>query len=115
VKLDRFGLVLVGTGAGGALWVGFNLLTGVGEPWDHSLFGVAYAIALVGSAILGAFALSSAWIAGVAIVFAMLPVMAMFAGIGPLIAVGIIFLLGLSGPAAVSAWGGWYLAKRITG
>ena len=108
-------LSVVGFFIGAAFWVSFNLIMGVGEPWDHPLFWVGYLVANIGAAVLGALASSSAWVAGVAIIFAMLPVMVLFAGTGPLIVVGIILIVGLCIPAALSAAAGRYLAKKALG
>lgn len=113
MKLGPVPLVAAGGAVGIVLWAGFNLLTGAREPWDHSLFGVAYALSLACAAILGGLASSSPWVGGVAVTFAMLPVMMLFSGSGSLIVLGI-FLLGiLSLPAAALAWAGWYLAKWL--
>ena len=115
MRLNPAALTLVGLVSGGVLWAGFNLLMGVSEPWDHSLFWLGYLIAMIDAAVLGALASSSAWLAGVAVILSMLPVMALFSEIGPLLIVGLVLLVGLSIPAALSALAGQYFAQRVRG
>jgi hypothetical protein len=104
----------VAFGAGIALWMAANLTDDVREPWDGASFGLFYAAALAVSAILGAFAQGRAWAVGAAVVWAMLPVMVIASGAGPLIALGVIILAAMSLPAAGVAELAFRLRRRAT-
>lgn len=90
---------------GALLWVVFNGLAGVAEPWDAPTFGYAYAVALVLAAGLGLIFPQYGWLAGGLVVWAMLPVIIVQSGLGPLMLVGMFFLFLLSVPSAFVAFG----------
>lgn len=96
------GLIL-GFGVGVALWYTANVTDGVREPWDGGSFWLFYAAAVLLSAVLGAIASDRAWAMGFAVVFAMLPVILAGSGIGPLIGVGLLYLVVMALPAAGAA------------
>ena len=97
---------------GTILWAGFNRIHNISEPGDHAAFGSAYAGALILTGILGALAQRHAWLAGLKVVFAMLPVMLMESGAGPLLGIGIIFLPWLAIPACgVGALSHYFVQK----
>ena len=89
---------------GGLLWIVFNGLAGVAEPSDAPTFGYAYAVALVLAAGLGLIFPQQGWLAGGLVVWAMLPVMIVQTGLGPLMLVGVLFLFLLSIPSAFLAF-----------
>ncbi len=87
---------------GGCLfWTSFNLAFGVPEPWDHERFGAAYLVLLVLIAALAWRSGRGGWRIGAIAMWSMLAVMLAGGAIGPLIAVGLLFLFLLSIPAAV--------------
>jgi len=88
-------------GVGAALWAAASLVLGVAEPWDTEGFWPVYGIALALSTLFGAVAVRRAWLPGVLIIWALLPVMLFHSGPGPLLPVGLMFLAVLSLPAAI--------------
>jgi len=89
--------------AGIVLWGGVSLILDVAEPWDSPGYWPAYLIALALSFAFGHFGRSRAWLSGVLLVFAQIPVMLLQSGPGPLLAVGVMYLAILSLPAALIA------------
>lgn len=85
------------------LWIIANWVSRTSEPWDSQNFGIFYLLALGIAAGFGYVFPSRAWLWGVIIIFAQLPVMLVQSGVGPLTPLGIIILAGLSLPAALVA------------
>ncbi len=95
------------------MWVDSQL--GVTEPWDSEHFWSYYLPALPIGFLIGFVSRQRSVLIGGIFVLAMLPVMALQSGVGPLIAVGILLLLFLSAPAAVSSWVGGHLRQKLSG
>ena len=91
-----------------AYWQLVSTLTGAPEPWDaRAYWTLAYPASVALSAIAGRFLGKRAWLAGIVVTFAQLPVMWLNNGSGPLWAVGLLFLMMLAIPCAlVSALAG---------
>ncbi|MFW5634655.1 MAG: hypothetical protein ACOCYR_07170, partial [Erythrobacter sp.] len=85
-------LAIIAFALGTALWVLAGFVDGVGEPWDGRSFWTFYVTALALASMLGFFAERLAWLAGAAVIFAMLPVMLINTGVGSLIVLGVILL-----------------------
>ena len=92
--------VMVALASGITLWLVFNALTGVEEPWDAPTFGYAYALALVLAGGLAWTFPKSGWLSDAIATWAMLPVMAVQSGVGPLFFIGMLLLFLLSIPTA---------------
>ena len=93
-------------------WLAVNALSGTAAPWDApSYWTVRSPLALVIAALAGFLSRLPAWLIGGLVVFAQLPVMLAAAGIGPLIAVGLLLLGLLAVPATLAAW----LGARLRG
>lgn len=100
--------VLISTVAGAAIWALSPWLTGHAEPWDGD--GIYYAAALAGTGFLtGLFVPKPLWALYIGSVFGQLTYLLLFLPSGPLIAVGLAFLLvwSLLFPA------GAYIGARI--
>ncbi len=99
---------------GFAYWLTANKWLEVSEPWDSAFFLPVYCGAIVLSLVLGLIVGGRSWLLGAIIVCAMLPVMLLQSGSGPLLAIGIIFLVVLAVPAALASMVGGYLRGRIS-
>ena len=83
------------TVAGAAIWALSPTLTGHAEPWDVD--GVYYpAMLFVAGIVLGAIGPRAIWVHAVGIVLGQLLYMVIFLPLGPLLLVGIVFLVGYS-------------------
>ena len=91
-----------------AYWAVASGMTGGGEPWDAPAYWtLAYPGALLVSAMLGFAMPARAWLCGLIVVFAQVPVVIAVAGAGPLLMAGLLYAAALSLPAAlVSAFAG---------
>jgi len=80
-------------------------ITGENEPWDAASYGyIWYPVSLILAGIAGVFFDRLAWLAGIVVIFAQLAVMLIHTPtLGPLIVVGILYLVMLSIPASVVA------------
>jgi hypothetical protein len=98
-------------------WQLVCLWAGVSEPWDAKAYGVFYAVSLGLSALLGPVFPSRAWLAGVLLVFAQLPVMVAKEGLdfGPLLPVGLAFLVLMAIPASLVSVLAWRIRVRRRG
>ncbi|MES3082597.1 hypothetical protein [Sphingomonas faeni] len=77
-------------------------VTGANEPWDAADFLTKwYPVALAASAVSGFWLRLWGWSAGVIIILAQLPVTLLNSGTGPLLVVGLFFLVGLAFPAVL--------------
>lgn len=98
--------------AGILYWLAVNAISGTMEPWDApSYWTIAYPIALAIAGLAGFLSRLPAWLVGSLVIFAQLPVMLAGAGIGPLIAAGLLFLGLLAIPAIAAAWLGARLRR----
>lgn len=98
--------------AGVAYWLVVSRLTGAPEPWDSAAYWTwAYPGLLVLSAIAGPFMPARAWLAGVILTLAQLPVVWISGGPGSLWLAGALFAFATSLPAAVVS----VLASRLAG
>lgn len=108
-------LAIIAFALGVALWTLAGFIDGVREPWDGRSFWIFYVTALALAAMLGAFAERLAWLAGAAVILAMLPVMLVATGVGSLIVLGVILLAIMALPAMATAQVAFALAHRKTG
>ena len=92
--------------AGLLFWEAANLALGTQEPWDSPDYGVFYLAALGVSGAFGYAFYEGPLRWGAIIMFAQLPVMVFHAGVGPLLLVGIVYLVIESLPAMLAAFGG---------
>ncbi len=89
-------------------------LTGANEPWDAAEFLTKwYPVALAASVVSGFWLRLWGWSAGVIIISAQLPVMLLNSGAGPLLVVGLFFLVGLAFPAALLSTAAGLIATLI--
>ena len=88
------------------------MLSGAAEPWDSPSYGIAYLVALAVALIAGLVIGHGAWLIGLALSFAQLPVMFWNGSIGPLAAAGFIILAVLAVPLMGVAAGGTFIRKR---
>ena len=95
-----------------AYWKGMSMLSGAAEPWDSPAYAIAYLFSLVIALIAGLVIGRGAWLIGLAISFAQMPVMAWNSSVGPLAAVGIIMLAALALPLMAAAGVGTIVRKR---
>lgn len=104
-------LSLVG---GLAYWGLASWRIGGGEPWDAGTYWtVWYPGALLLSLALGFALPARAWLWGLLVVLAQMPVVAVVTGVEPLILAGLLYALVLAVPAAaVAAFGGWLRGRR---
>lgn len=85
-------------------WTFVSLREGVAEPWDAPRYWtVHYPLSLVISALAALAFKRHAWVSGLAITLAQLPVMAWQNGIGPLTIVGLGFAAVLAIPPMIVA------------
>lgn len=99
-----------------AYWAVVSGMLGGGEPWDAAAYWtLAYPGALLLSAVLGFAMPTRAWIWGVIVVFAQVPVVVAVSGAGPLLLAGVLYAAVLAIPAAlVSGIAGW-IRRRMRG
>ena len=92
-----------------AYWAAVSGMLHGGEPWDADAFWtLVYPGALLLSAILGFAMPTRAWLWGLIVVFAQVPVVIAVSGPGPLLLAGVLYAAVLSIPAAViSGVAGW--------
>lgn len=94
-------------------WLLISRLTDAAEPWDAvgywtAFYPLSLLLAVFGGWLIG----RHGWIAGLIVTFAQLPVMIANAGTGPLLPIGVIFLIILSLPAVLAGMWGAYLAQQ---
>jgi len=101
---------------GVAYWAAVSGMLGGGEPWDAAAYWtLAYPGALLLSAILGFAMPPRAWLWGVVVACAQVPVVVAVSGAGPLLLAGVLYAAVLSIPAAlVSGVAGW-IRRRMRG
>ncbi len=97
-----------------AYWGLASWMIGGGEPWDAGTYWTLwYPGALLLSLALGLAFPARAWLWGLLVVLAQIPVVAVVAGVEPLILAGLLYALVLAVPAAAaSALGGWWRRRR---
>ena len=95
-----------------AYWQGVSLLSVNAEPWDSPGYGIAYLLALGIALVAGWVIGRKAWLIGLAISFAQLPVMLWNSTLGPMAAFGILILAALAVPLMGVAGLGIYIRKR---
>jgi hypothetical protein len=101
---------LVAALAGGGIWALSPLITGHAEPWDAS--GIYYTAALVLSGFLsGLLAATPLWLLYIGSIFGQVMYLFLFLPSGPLIIVGLVFLLLWS----LLFLGGAYMGSRVRG
>jgi hypothetical protein len=85
----------------------------VTEPWDSPRYLSTYLLALAGCAATAVVRPERAWRWGIIVIFAQLPVLLAHSGAGPLLAAGVLFLVGQSLPAVALSLAVGALRKRI--
>ena len=99
---------LVAALAGAAVWALSPLMTGHAEPWDAE--SIYYIAALILAGLLsGLIAPKPLWVLYIGSIFGQLLYQLLFLTLGPLIAVGLVFLLVLS----LIFLGGAYVGSRV--
>ncbi len=99
---------------GVVFWVLVAWRTPGGEPWDAAAFWtVVYPIALVIAAVLGACFPRRAWLWGLLLIALQVPVVAVTAGVGPLLLAGLVYALVLAVPAMAIAAAAGALRRRL--
>lgn len=105
---------LVAALAGAAIWALSPVVTGHAEPWDAG--GAYYASALVLAGLVSGFAVTAPlWASYVGSIVGQLLYMLVFLPPGPLIVVGVAFLLVWSLLFLAGAWVGARLHRRLAG
>lgn len=86
----------------------------VTEPWDAPVYWtVAYPLAVAVSGVVGWFLRSHGWLSGTVINLAQMPIILLNSSMGALAAVGLLFMILLTVPAAaLSAWTGRLAQQR---
>ncbi|MET0328371.1 MAG: hypothetical protein ABW163_06340 [Luteimonas sp.] len=96
-----------------AYWSLASAFIGGGEPWDAGAYWTLwYPGALVLSAALGLVFPARAWIWGLLVLLAQVPVVAFVSGIGPLMLAGLLYALLLAIPALAVSWAAGRLRLR---
>lgn len=96
---------VLATVSGLAYWAMVSAASGGIEPWDAPRFWtLVLPGALALGALLGALAPARAWAWGVIVMSAQIPVVAVVAAPGPLLAAGVLYVAVLSVPAALVSW-----------
>lgn len=86
-------------------WFIVALNTQGGEPWDAgSFWSVIYPLALLTSAALGFAFPVRAWLWGLVVMLAQVPVVVVMSGMGPLLLAGLVYAAVLAVPAAAVSW-----------
>jgi hypothetical protein len=95
---------LTGTVFGLIYWLGFSLIVAAEEPWDGAFYwSVAYPGSMLLAVALGFVFRRCAWVTGLSITFAQLPIIILSTGIGPPTLIAVVFLTMLSGPIILAA------------
>ena len=86
-------------------WFIVALNTPGGEPWDAGGFwSVTYPLALLTSAALGFAFPARAWLWGLVVMLAQVPVVVVMSGVGPLLLAGLVYAIVLAVPAVAVSW-----------
>lgn len=95
---------LIGTLVGLVYWSGFSAIVATKEPWDGAYYwSVAYPGSAAVALLLGFAFRRRAWVTGLSLTFAQLPIMIASMGVGPLTPIAAAFLAVLSGPVILAA------------
>ena len=95
---------LAGTVFGLIYWLGFSLIVAAEEPWDGAFYwSVAYPGSMLIAVALGFVFRQRAWLTGLSLTFAQLPIIVLSTGIGPTSPIAVVFLAILSGPVILAA------------
>jgi len=95
-------------------WATVSGVLGGGEPWDAAAYWtLVYPGALLLSAILGFAMPVRAWLWGIIVVFAQVPVVVAVSGAGPLLIAGVLYAAVLSIPAALVSGGSGWIRRRM--
>jgi hypothetical protein len=107
--------ILIVTAVSLAWWLAVGAVTGRAEAWDApDYMTLIYPLSLGLAALFGSLFPRQAWRWGAIVLFAQFPVMVVQSGMGPLFAVGLAMLLGLSIPAMFAAEGAAWLRQRFS-
>ncbi|WP_152608635.1 hypothetical protein [Croceibacterium mercuriale] len=101
-------------GVSAVYWQGVSMVSGAAEPWDSPAYGIAYLVALAIALAAGLVIGRAAWLIGLAISFAQIPVM-LWNGdgaVGNMAAAGLIILAALTLPLIGVAALGTIIRKR---
>lgn len=97
-----------------AYWAVASAMAGGDEPWDAPAYWtLAYPGALLVSAVLGVTMPGRAWLWGLIVVFAQVPVVIAVSGAGPLLMAGLLYAAVLSLPAALVSAGAAWARRRM--
>ncbi len=97
-----------------AYWAVASAMAGGGEPWDAPAYWtLAYPGALLVSAVLGFAMPARAWLWGLIVMFAQVPVVIAVSGAGPLLMAGLLYAAVLSIPAALGSAGAAWALRRM--
>ena len=97
-----------------AYWAVASAMAGGDEPWDAPAYWtLAYPGALLVSAVLGVAMPGRAWLWGLIVVFAQVPVVIAVSGAGPLLMAGLLYAAVLSAPAALVSAGAAWARRRM--
>lgn len=95
-------------------WLIVAIQTRGGEPWDAgSFWSVVYPLALLTSAALGFVFPARAWLWGLVIMLAQVPVVVVMSSVGPLLLAGLAYAAVLSVPAMMVSWTAGVLRSRM--
>lgn len=96
-----------------AAWSVFGAATGVAEPWDAGIYWtLAYPALLLASGLAGAWLRRRAWLAGLVLTLAQLPVMLVQTQAGAMALFALALLAALAVPAMLATGLGGRLAAR---
>jgi hypothetical protein len=97
-----------------AFWAVASLSAGVAEPWDaESFWRLMYPGALALSAVAGLLFPQRSMVWGAVVMFAQIPLVMLFSGAGPLLAVGVLYAAVLSVPAMALSWLAGVARRRL--
>ena len=102
--IAKFKQALVGALIGIVYWSAFSAVVATNEPWDGAYYwSAAYPGSMVIAVALGFVWRRRAWITGLSLTFAQLPIMLANTGIGPLAVFAVVLLSILSIPLILAA------------
>ena len=95
---------LIAVSVGLVYWTAFSAIVATKEPWDGPFYwSAAYPGSIAIALVLGFVFRRRAWITGISLTFAQLPIIAVNTSVGPLALVGVAFLAVLSLPVILAA------------
>ena len=102
--MARWQQALITTVIGLLYWMAYSTIVATEEPWDGlHYWSVAYPGSMVIAAVIGLVFRRRAWITGLSLTFAQLPIILIHSSIGPFALVAVAFLTVLAIPMIFAA------------